>query len=465
MIITFFQKLARPIFGEFQTEEFKKFLRLGSIFACMIATYCALSPLKNGLFCTFVGPHHIPWARAASVLVFVVLIMGYTKLLDLFKRERVYCILSYFYMAMAFVFALYYFVATEHAMTIDFESAPALTYWFTLIINYGFYIWVESYGALLIALFWAISTDITSPDSAKKGFSFVVALGQLGGIFGPFLIAGLPHMLGHDTSALSLVIVAGVILVSVFLLKNFFKVTPPELLVSYKGVNEVITQKDEEPGFFEGLRLLMSNAYLLGIFAVVAFPEIITTIVDLHFNALASQQYSGTELTHYLGYFASSVNTLTLIFLLCGAGKITTIFGIGVSLFLMPVIYGAAMVGFITLNSLNFLFAIMVSSKAINYALNGPAIKQLYIPTTHAVRFKSQAWIEIFGFRGAKGTGAGFGMLLGPMQKAYGQIAGRAKHAFLASYFSFALIVAWLFIAMFLGRKHRKAIADKNVVC
>ena len=33
----------------------------------------------------------------------------------------------------------------------------------------------------------------------------------------------------------------------------------------------------------------------------------------------------------------------------------------------------------------------MVGSKAINYALNGPALKQLYIPTTTDVRFKAQA--------------------------------------------------------------------------
>lgn len=64
----------------------------------------------------------------------------------------------------------------------------------------------------------------------------------------------------------------------------------------------------------------------------------------------------------------------------------------------MPVIVGFALFGFLSLNSLSFLFALMVGSKAINYALNGPALKQLYIPTTPDVRFKAQAWISLIGF-------------------------------------------------------------------
>jgi len=464
-MIALLQRLVRPIFGEFEAEEFKKFLRMGAIFACMIATYCSMSPLKNSLFCTFIGSGQIPYVKTISLILFAPLIMLYTKLLDIFKREKLFYILSGTYIILALLFALYYFAATGQAITTDLESISRFTYWETIILNYGFYIWVESYGALLIALFWAISTDVTSPESAEKGFSFVVALGQIGGIFGPYLIAGLPHMLGHETSSVSITIVAGLILLSTFLLKNFFRKTPARLLTSYRGANEPTKQKEQEPGFLEGFRLLISNPYLIGIFAVVAFPEIITTIIDLHFNAVASEQYTGTALAHYNGIYASSVNSVTLLFLLCGSGKITTFFGLGVSLFLMPIIYVAAVLGFISLASLNFLFALMVGSKAANYALNGPAIKQLYIPTTHDVRFKSQAWIEIFGFRGSKVMGSGFGMFLGPLQKQLGHVAGRARHALFASYLSFALISVWFFVAIFLGRKHRKAIAEKNVVC
>jgi AAA family ATP:ADP antiporter len=233
-----------------------------------------------------------------------------------------------------------------------------------------------------------------------------------------------------------------------YLLKKFFHNTPKDLLISFHGKNEKTEEHKQEPGFFEGLRLLVTHKYLLGIFCVIAFPELITTIIDLHFNSLAAAQYSGTQLAEYLGVYGSAVNIVALAFLLLGVGNITRLFGVGVSLFLMPVIYGLAMFGFITLNSLNFLFILMVSSKAINYALNGPAIKQLYIPTTHDVRFKSQAW-----------------MLLGPLQGTLGKVAGAARHAVLASYLSFSIIFVWFFITVFLGRKYKHAIDQDKVVC
>jgi AAA family ATP:ADP antiporter len=107
----------------------------------------------------------------------------------------------------------------------------------------------------------------------------------------------------------------------------------------------------------------------------------------------------------------------------------------------------------------------MVGSKAINYALNGPAMKQLYIPTTPDVRFKSQAWIETFGSRGSKGIGSGFNSLLGGFQKALGEAAGRARHVALSSYFGFAMVALWFFIAIYLGRTYKQAVDQKKVVC
>ena len=47
---------------------------------------------------------------------------------------------------------------------------------------------------------------------------------------------------------------------------------------------------------------------------------------------------------------------------------------------------------------------IMVLSKAVNYALNKPVLKQLYIPTTKETKYKAQAWIEMFGSSGSKGV-------------------------------------------------------------
>ncbi len=463
MILSFLQRLARRSFGTFETEEFKKFLRMGSILTFIIGSYWTIRTLKNALFMTLVGATQLPYAKTASLFFLLPVIMMYTKLLDRYSREKIFYILSSAYG----IFAVLFGIAFAYTQGLDHANIEGWMSLLLMVIGYSFYLFVESYGSLMPALFWAIASDTTVPESAKKGFSMVVAIAQFGGIFGPFIINSLPRRLGLSTNALSLYVCAGAMVISMYLFRNFFKATPKELLTSYRGGNEDREEKrqEEEPHFLEGLYLLFTHKYLLAIFAVISFPEIIGTIFDLHFNSLASQHYSGVLLSEYLGMYGSAVNVMAFLFLICGISNITRILGIGISLLLMPIIYGSALFGFVTLNSLTFLFGLMASSKAINYALNGPAIKQLYIPTTHNVRFKSQAWIETFGSRGAKEVGAIFNMGLGPLQAHLGAIAGRARHAILAGYFGFALVIIWVFMAMFLGKKYKTAIEEKRVVC
>ena len=107
----------------------------------------------------------------------------------------------------------------------------------------------------------------------------------------------------------------------------------------------------------------------------------------------------------------------------------------------------------------------MVGSKAINYALNGPALKQLYIPTTTAVKFKAQAWIETFGSRSSKQVGSTFNMILKPMQTAFGGILGKSYYLYLSGFLCFPLLGLWLLTAFFLGNTFKKAIKNKNIVC
>jgi AAA family ATP:ADP antiporter len=170
-------------------------------------------------------------------------------------------------------------------------------------------------------------------------------------------------------------------------------------------------------------------------------------------------------LSRYLSLYGSSVNIVSLLCLLFGISNITRYLGVGVALALMPVIVGVALLGFLTMESLTFLFGLMVGSKAINYALNGPALKQLYIPTTPDVKFKAQAWIETFGSRTSKQSGSVFNMALAPLQKGFGAVAGKAHYLMLSGAICFPLLAFWLVIAIFLGRRFRRAIKDNNVIC
>lgn len=462
-ILRFFQLICRFNFGDFDKEEFKKFLRMGLIFALIIGVYWTLRPLKDAVFIQLVDKLHLPYAKTVSVLALLPLVMFYTKLLERTSREKMLILLPLFYGFSVLCFAA--LMTFAQASPTEIAARIPIYFFATKVLGYTWYLFVESFGSLVVALFWAFAADTTGPSSAKRGFPLVVALGQLGGIISPYTIGGLPHRLGLQTDALSMMCLGGMILCIIPLVRYFLKATPKELLASFHGKNEAQVNEGQEPGFLEGLRLMLKHRYLIGIFAANFIYEVIVTIFDFNFKISASTQYSGVALSNYLSIYGSSVNIVSLICLLLGISNVTRFLGVGVALAAMPIIVGFALFGFLTLNSLTFLFMLMVGSKAINYALNGPALKQLYIPTTSDVRFKAQAWIETFGSRASKEAGSIFNMLLTPLQSVFGVVSGRFYYLMLSGSLGFPLLALWLFVAIFLGKTFKSAIQEKKVVC
>ena len=107
----------------------------------------------------------------------------------------------------------------------------------------------------------------------------------------------------------------------------------------------------------------------------------------------------------------------------------------------------------------------MVIAKAVNYALNQPTLKQLYIPTSRDAKYKSQAWIEMFGSRGSKAAGSWINTFRKPFVAQYGSEAGAAWFLTISSLASFSMITVWLFVVVYVAKTYNKAIAEKRVVC
>ncbi len=463
MALRFFQWVCRFNFGTFGREEFKKFLRMGLIFALIIGVYWTLRPLKDGVFIQLVSSLQLPFAKTFSVLALLPLVMFYTKLLEHHSREKMLVILPIFYGISLAVFSV-----AMLALQAPAAEIAARPFWFltlTKVVGYVFYVYVESFGSLVVALFWAFATDTTGATHAKRGFPLVVAIGQMGGIFLPYGLGGLPHRIHLTTDFLSMILLSVLILCIVPLVSYFLRATPAHLLTSFHGSNEAAIEKKQEPGFLEGLKLLLKHRYLLGIFAANFIYEVVVTIFDFNFKLAASTQHTGVALTHYLSLYGSSVNVVSLGCLLLGISNVTRFLGVGVALAAMPIIVMGALVGFLSFNSLSFLFLLMVGSKAINYALNGPALKQLYIPTTPDVKFKAQAWIETFGSRASKQSGSMFNMSLSPLQTAFGAAAGKSHYLMMSGILCFPILAFWLIVAIFLGKTFKKAIHTNTSVC
>lgn len=439
------RKLLKSWFGDFSAEELKKFLLLGTIFAFMIGINWLLRTLKDSTFILTTGCQFIPHAKTLSFVISIPLIALYGKLVDRFSRDTLFYILCLFYTITTLTFA--YFLMHAHYGVANTICSP----W--RFIGWSWYIFVESFGSLVVTLFWAFVADITTPESARRGYGIIALGGQLGNIIGPLIVEQYAELWG--TGILAATGAFGIFLLIPLMYIFIHTISQKELRgFSARNVQEV-TKSDTRIDFAEGLGLLLSKPYLFGIFAIVCFYEIIYSIFDYRFKAFAGLVYQGEALTKYLGQFGVTTGIVAFFCLLGGINNIGRWLGLTASLIVSPLVM-AILACLNISHNITVVMWVIVFANVINYALHQPTKEQLYIPTTHEAKYKTKAWIEIFGFRGAKALGSGINISTTLVSSSL---------LFISSGISFILVIAWFFTALFLGRTHAHAIKHKKLIC
>ncbi|GMO66776.1 MAG: hypothetical protein Nk1A_4480 [Endomicrobiia bacterium] len=439
-------KICNFSFGNFEEQEIKRFVRVGLIFFLLIGIYWTLRPLKDSIFIQLVGKTFIPYAKTISLILILPILSIYTKLLKRFKQEKTFCILIYFYITIITLFVLPVFLSQCHIITDKLISN---------IIGYSWYFIVESFGSIMIVLFWGILTDNTDAQSAKKGFALVYLLGQVGGAILPLTITRIPLVLGMKTDIICFIAVVCAMCLMIPISKKFFVAMP--IAHDESSVNNGNQAVNKKTKFIDGIKLLCSHRYLMGLLLMELSFEFVMTIIDFNFKILAGTVYSGVELTQYLGKMASSVNTMSALIIIFLSNRIQRLFSLKTAILSIPVIVGGIFLYFImnTTPSLQTMFILVIISKAVNYAFRS-SFKQLYIPTTPDVHFRLQAWNDVFGSRSAKQLGSVFNMFY--------SIVGKMKYLMFSKVIGLPLVTIWITTAFYLGKTHERAINNKKII-
>ncbi|MDR2666374.1 MAG: hypothetical protein LBB92_02935 [Endomicrobium sp.] len=430
-------KMCNFSFGSFEEQEIKKFVRFGIIFFLLIGVYWTLRPLKDSIFMQIVGKTFIPFAKTISLILILPILSIYTKILRRFKQKKTFQILIYFYMTVVTLFVLPIFLSQSHIITNKLISN---------VIGYSWYFTVESFGSIMIALFWGILTDNTDAQDAKKGFALIYFFGQIGGAILPCTITGIPFIFGMKTDIISLLIVMCAMYLIIPTSEKFFEVTS----IAYND------ETNKKAKFIDGIKLLCSHKYLMGLLLMELSFEFVMTIIDFNFKMLAGTVYSRAELTQYLAKMGASVNALSALIIIFLSNRIQRLFSLKTAILTIPVIVGGVFLYFINTNPfLKTMFILVIIGKAVNYAFR-PSFKQLYIPTTPDVHFRLQAWNDVFGSRSAKQLGSVFNMFY--------SVVGKMKYLMFNKVIGFPLVTIWIATAFYLGKTHEKAINNKKII-
>lgn len=471
MLRPYFGSIAEFLWGHFSEVELRKFSLLAATFFLIIGSYWMLRPLKDAIFMSVVGFESIPRAKMLSLLVAFPLVLIYSKLVDILPRHHLFYVLCTLYGVGSVVFAL---IIAHPVYGLANPVASVDRWW-----GWAWYVYVESFGSLIVALFWAFVSDTTTPEVAQRGYPLIALGGQCGNIVGPLLLriiigqcatfqlsgeGDVPASAAAEGASIlswMVLLVAAVMLGIMAMIRYFTKTIPRHELEGFHTRREV----PHEPGFFEGLKVLFGSSYLLGIFGLISFYEVIVTMLDFNFKSLVGAQYPTAHgATLYLCSYAIWVGIISTVSIALGINSIQRFLGLGASLMLLPILVGGAVVMFASIPELGLLFWIMVLSKATNYALNQPSLKQLYIPTSKEAKYKSQAFIETYGSRGAKAAGSGINEVGKNWMKQMGSV-GLQQFISYCTYVSAGIIGVWLFVALSVSKTYQRAVRDQQEIC
>ncbi|MBP7854498.1 hypothetical protein KAZ82_01015, partial [Candidatus Babeliales bacterium] len=289
-------------YPDIQKSDIKKVSLLGLTFFFMVGAYWLLRLLKDLFFYNSLafpvalgwdadaGRRALPWAKMMSPWIVLGAVIIYTKLVDMFEKHKLFYILTTFYIigfsaVSAIVFAQSAY-GPEYIGKLPLQLTGYAAYWLT-----------ESFGSVLVALFWSFTVSSTTSDQAKRTFPYIVALGQLGSIsFSSLLMLGLKTWI--------LFVIAIGLLAGVFLtMKYLMKTIPADEMKSDKE------EKKSKPDMLAGIKLLLTEPYLIGVLVVSTFYEVAGTIVD--YQMKSQTKLAGIDFEWFQGIYGTSVNLLS----------------------------------------------------------------------------------------------------------------------------------------------------------
>lgn len=445
-------------------EDRKKLLFLSAIFFLIIAGYTLAKDLKDAVFMSVVGKDYAPHAKVLSMFALVVPMLLYSRIVDKMRRYQVLCVCSAFFGIGGLIFA--YFIGHPTIGIANTQTSPAR------LFGWLFYFFVEGYSPFVVSVFWAFANSVNSPESARKNYGLMVAGSKLGGVLSAGCawllftwIASLPHSYQYDALSLQAVyIVSSIFLLSVPLfVGRYLHRVPKESLHGYEAAYLLEKKRKKEQskqtGTFSGLKVLLKYPYVMGIFGMVFFYEIVATVITFIRLGEADKYVSVASKCSYLFGTILITHFCSLLISMFGTRYLLEKLGERFCLVLAPLISGALLLYFVMTMNKSSLILTFSALRAVNFAFFWPVRESLYIPTVKEVKFKSKAWIDGIGVKLSKGAAS----LYNGMVVAARQADPVALFPVLVVFFLPAILI-WIVVAYLLGKRFDQVIERNEVI-
>lgn len=454
-----FERFTRVFWGDFNsTDELKKIFGLALAAFFLIGAQWPVKILKDTLLVGFLGAKHQPSIKMFSIFLCFPITILYTISVEHFRREKII-----------------YFIASIYAL-LGVGLAGLLTAWSIGIVtninllSNTFYLFSETLTAITIPSFWAFVNDVTQPEEAKRSYPVIVFFAQLGGLVFTLFAKYIPLMVGYgfnlDSGQAFAVSTPFVTLTSSILLVLFVvaiweivHVVKKRALQGYQAANDQAVKSEKSSldkfsiaSFINGLILIISRPYVYGVFLLTAFQEISGSLMQYSLLTATGQNFlSKAAICDFMFNYGLVIQVVAVVFSLIGTSWFQRNIGVRGCLLGYPAFLMGIFVVVLYWPNVYVIAMCTALAKGLNYALNKPVREILYIPTSIDIKYRSKAWIEVFGSRAAKATGAS-------ITKFSQKVPGVLGLAFTI------LPLVWLATAKLVGDKYHTSVQNKEKI-
>lgn len=441
-----------------QNKQKIKEITLGVIIFIVMGAYTIFKELKDSVFMITVGAQYLPDIKALSLIIMIPLVIFYNYLLKKTNRKYVLFACLFFY-GIGGIISCFYLKDPIIGLFNTVSSSSRLFGWI-------FYLFLEGCSPFLVSALWSFLNSISFPADLKKNYIYMTAMSKLGGMF----FSGSAYYYNTHMSNLTLtwqvqqyinitkfasvaLLFASILIfcLIIFLEDSYF--------IGYSdNYNDKKSTPSQNKKFsFFGIVKIIQNSYVLGIFGITFFWEVINVIFNnLRLNLAFAEAHSLSDITAILYKNIFFMHLFGLCFVLIGTKNIIYYFGEKVALLSIPIITGLSIFIFLLFPSSNMIFITYLIIRAINYTLTFPIREALFIPTSKEIQFQAKSWIDSFGQKFSKGCGSIYNKLL--------QYLTNYNCYYVHIGFFIILIGIWIKINYFLGKKWEKIIKNKEII-
>lgn len=457
-------KLLRTIV-DVRREEVAKVVALSLHFFTVIACYWFLKPLRSALTVGELGANSIAELKVITAVVSAGVVIAYSAGVRRLGRKRL----------AALVLGSFVWLFVLAGLLFQVAQPPRETF-------YAFYVAVDLFITVNMALFWGLVSDVVDPGAAHRLYGWIGVGGVLGGLVGSLTCHRVVEVVSPTVMTVAVATVSlALIPLALWTLHH------PTARRDEGGVPTAAAQASTEVQ-----RSVRLRHYVAWIGALVASYEFASAISDFTFHKSVELLFAeqgtlpsvgsqlagltrgilgeqgaatfigmlGLEPGHstlggYFSEFFLTLNLLAVALQLLVTPFVLKHWGPRWGVLVLPLAFAVAGTGFLALPTLGVAAWLFTADNSLNYSLNQTSRQMLFLPVSAEVRYRALALTDILVQRSAKAV-AGFALLgLSALH-----LAERADTLRWAMSLLLPIVVFWLISAWLTGRQNRALFSE-----